>query len=288
MSSYVTSDDNGGFVIFSGNKPWYSSKDNIESLNKAKVSKVITKVRASAKNKRIIEFPFFDELYQLETDPFWKDVFDNAAQGKFHRNFQYQNGVITYKNRSRNIEQQIPKSPEEAIIVLKKFFLNNAGMESPEDIKRKKEEENKIFLEKEDEEILWTQIRSEKQKMIMISLYVEEIGDKYSLSIEDRKGLLQNIKIGILAGYLNSDNIFLSGNSIQKIEGLVFDEDSKKIVIDKKVCSLSKIKTKYVGDTLAQESGDYSNDDYKSKQTNKQDLIKNWNRFIMELEKKKI
>lgn len=287
MSSYVTSDDNGGFVIFSGNKPWYSSKDNIESLSKAKVSKITTKVRASAKNKRIIEFPFFDELFQLETDPFWKDIFDNAAQGKFHRNFQYQNGVMTYKNRSRNIEQQIPKSPEEAIIVLKKFFLNNAGMESPEDLKRKKEEENKTFIEREEEEFLWTQIRSEKQKMIMISLYVEELGDKYSLSIEDRKGLLQNIKIGILAGYLNSDNIFLSGNSIQKIEGLIYDRDSRKIIIDKKVCSLTKIKTKYVGETLAQESCDYSSEDFKNKQINKHDLIKNWNRFIIELEKKK-
>jgi hypothetical protein len=286
MSSYVTSDDNGGFVIFSGNKPWYSSKDNIDSLSKSKVSKNTTKVRASAKNKRIVEFPFFDELFQLETDPFWKDIFDNAAQGKFHRNFQYQNGVMTYKNRSRNIEQQIPKSPEEAIVVLKKFFLNNAGMESPDDIKRKKEEESKVFIEKE-EELLWTQIRSEKQKMIMISLYVEELGDKYSLSIEDRKGLLQNIKIGILAGYLNSENISLSGNSIQNIEGLIYDYDTKKIVIDKKVCSLSKIKTKYVGDTLVQESGDYSSEDFKNKQVNKQDLIKNWNRFIIELEKKR-
>lgn len=306
-SSYFSSDDNGGFIIFSGNKPWYSSKDNVDLgvAAKSKSTKSLTKVRASAKNKRIVEFPFFDELLKLEKDSYWQNVFDDAAQGKFPRNFKYQNGVLTYKLRSKNIDQAIPKEPEEAIAVLKKFFLNTASLISPQDIKKHKAEEDKIQEDKEDEpdDLQWNQIRSEKQKLIMISLYVEKLGDEYSLSIEERKGLMQNIKIGMLAGYLNGDNIIFSGNSIDKIEGLVYDKATKRLVIDKDSCSLVKIKNKHQSvllsgmpeESLGNES--YSLEESKgtfgsksntlSACSSKQELIKNWSRFVSDFGKKK-
>jgi hypothetical protein len=299
-SSYFSSDDNGGFIIFSGNKPWYSSKDNVDLgvSPKPKSSKALTKVRASAKNKRIIEFPFFDELIKFEKDSYWQNVFDDAAQGKFPRNFKFQNGVLTYKLRSKNIDQSIPKEPEEAIAILKKFFLNTASLISPQDIRKNKADEDKIQEDKEDlpDNLLWHQIRSEKQKLIMISLYVEKLGDDYSLSIEERKGLMQNIKIGMLAGYLNGDNIIFSGNSIDKIDGLVYDKSTRRLVIDKESCNLAKIKNKHQNlyssgmpeESLGNES--YSLDESKSfasKNLSKQDLIKNWSRFVSDFGKKK-
>ena len=62
----MSTEDDGSFVIFSENKLWYSSKKN----NEIPVTKIINinKVRNSAKNKRIVEFPIFDEIMKLETD----------------------------------------------------------------------------------------------------------------------------------------------------------------------------------------------------------------------------
>jgi hypothetical protein len=237
--------DEGGFVIFSGTKLWYSSKEAPVKSQK----NVLGKVRASAKSKRIVEFEEFDKLMSIETDPYWRSLFDEAALGKFPRNFKFQNGVINYKIRSKTIEQSIPKDTEEALPIVKKFFLETAGILSPDDLKRKKLEEEKRISEMIMNEVIsWNQIRSEKQRMIMISLYVENLGKQYGLTVEERKGLVQNIRIGVLAGYLNAENIEIVGNCIENIYGLEYNKDLNEFEIIKEKCPLPKIGRKVVQD----------------------------------------
>lgn len=233
--------DEGGFVIFSGTKLWYSSKEAPVKSQKNGLGKV----RASAKAKRIVEFEEFDKLMSIETDPYWKSLFDEAAVGKFPRNFKFQNNVLNYKIRSKTFEQNIPKDPEEALLVVKKFFLETAGILSPDDLKRKKLEEEKRISEMIMNEVIsWNQIRSDKQRMIMISLYVENLGKQYGLTVEERKGLVQNIRIGVLAGYLNSENIEIVGNCIENIYGLEYNKELKEFEIIKEKCPLPKITRK--------------------------------------------
>jgi hypothetical protein len=237
--------DEGGFVIFSGTKLWYSSKEAPVKSQKNSIGKV----RASAKSKRIVEFEEFDKLMSIEIDPYWKSLFDEAAVGKFPRNFKFQNGVLNYKIRSKTIEQSIPKDPEEALLVVKKFFLETAGILSPDDLKRKKLEEEKRISEMIMNEVLsWNQIRSEKQRMIMISLYVENLGKQHGLTVEERKGLVQNIRIGVLAGYLNSENIEIVGNCIENIYGLDFNREINQFEINKEKCPLPKTTRKVYHD----------------------------------------
>lgn len=237
--------DEGGFVIFSGTKLWYSSKEAPVKSQK----NTLGKVRASAKSKRVVEFEEFDKLMSIETDPYWKSLFDEAAVGKFPRNFKFQNNVLNYKIRSKTIEQPVPKDPEEALPVVKKFFLETAGILSPDDLKRKKLEEEKRISEMIMNEVIsWNQIRSEKQRMIMISLYVENLGKQYGLTVEERKGLVQNIRIGVLAGYLNAENIEIVGNCIENIYGLEYNKEMNHFEINKEKCPLPKINRKFVHD----------------------------------------
>jgi len=240
----MNASEEGGFVIFSGTKLWYSSKEApVKSQKNA-----LGKVRASSKSKRIVEYEEFDKLMKIEIDPYWRSLFDEAAVGKFPRNFKFQNGVLNYKIRSKTIEQSIPKDPELALDIVKKFFLDTAGILSPDDLKRKKLEEEKRISEMIMNEVMsWNQIRSEKQRMIMISLYVENLGKRFDLSIEERKGLVQNIRIGVLAGYFNSENIEIIGNCIENIKGLEYNEESKEFEIRKELCPLPKISRKTVG-----------------------------------------
>jgi hypothetical protein len=237
--------DEGGFVIFSGTKLWYSSKEAPVKSQKNGLGKV----RASAKSKRIVEFEEFDKLMSIETDTYWRSLFDEAAVGKFPRNFKFQNGVLNYKIRSKTIEKPIPKDLKEALLVVKKFFLETAGILSPDDLKRKKLEEEKRISEMIINEIIsWNQIRSEKQRMIMISLYVENIGKQYGLNIEERKGLVQNIRIGVLSGYLNAENIEIVGNCIENIYGLEYNKELNEFEIIKEKCPLPKIIRKITQD----------------------------------------
>lgn len=256
----LTDRDDGVFVIFRGDKISYSSelrsqtgmgvfgknkmggteRTGFDSNTNKSLSKASTlKMRASAKTKRVIEYPIFDTMMNQEQDPYWKSLFDDAAVGKFPRNFKFQNGSLYYKIRSKTLEHPIESDSStndllEMIQAVKQFFLVTAGILSPEDLRRKKLEEEKRILELMNNEVVsWKQIRSEKQRMIMLSLYVEKIGKKYGLSVEERKGLVQNIRIGMLAGYFHNDNISIIGNRIEEIEGLCFNEDTKEFYIDK-------------------------------------------------------
>lgn len=290
--------EDGGIVILAGAKILYSSKDN--GVVKNVKSNVVTtaKVRASAKAKRVVEYPIFDKMMECETDAFWKSLFDEAATGKFPRNFKYQNGILNYKIRSKTVEQEInEENLEECIETTKKFLLEHAGIQSPEDRRRKKLEEEKRIAEMlMNENVVWNQIRSEKQRMIMISLFVEGLGKKHNMSVEERKGLVQNIRIGMLAGYFNANNIEIIGTRIIDIKGLEYNEDTKEFEINKEVCKLSKVSRKYNYDTsndltlsgyddetldnnLCQEGNDGSG-------SSSQSLKKRFSKFLSDISKK--
>lgn len=299
MSFFSSTDDDGSIVILSGNKPLWSSKESLDPP-KTKTVKSTTKVRASAKNKRIVEFQIFDELMKYETDPTWITTLDDAAQGKFPRNFKFQNSILTYKLRSKNIDHHIVGNDKTTLDAMKDFFFKY-NVASPEDVKKRKDAELTIInSEQYDDEMSWSQIRSDKEKTVMITLFVESLGDVYNLSPESKKGLVQNIKIGILAGYLSNDNIYVENNSITKIDGLVYDKSSKQFVIDKNKCILQTIKPKIVSQNslmssnqlhYSEDGNDASLEDSsfsRSSKIQKQDLMKNWNKFLSELDKKKI
>jgi len=285
-------------VILSGNKPLWSSRDSHEPT-KTKTVKSTTKVRASAKNKRIVEFQIFDDLMKYETDPTWITTLDDAAQGKFPRNFKFQNSILTYKLRSKNIDHPIIGNDKAALDAMKDFFFKY-NVASPEDVKKRKEAElTMINSEQYDEEMSWSQIRSDKEKTVMITLFVESLCDNYNLSPESKRGLVQNIRIGILAGYLNNDNIHIESNSITKIDGLIYDKSLKQFIIDKNKCILQIIKPKIMSqaslfnsnqNNYSDDTNDFSLEEStysKSGKSYKQDLMKNWNKFLGELEKKK-
>lgn len=298
MSFFSSTDDDGSIVILSGNKPLWSSKDSIEPP-KTKSVKSATKVRASAKNKRIIEFQIFDDLMKYETDPTWITTLDDAAQGKFPRNFKFQNSILTYKLRSKNIDHHVIGNDKATLDAMKDFFFKY-NVASPEDVKKRKEAEiSMLNSEQYEDEMSWSQIRSDKEKTVMITLFVENLGDIYNLSSDTKKGLVQNIKIGILAGYLSNDNIHIENNSISKIDGLIYDKSLKQFVIDKNKCVLPIIKPKILSQVSLMNSNtnQYSDDTNefsledstysKSSKSHKQDLMKSWNKFLGELDKGK-
>lgn len=279
-------DDDGGFVIFSGNKLWYSSKEGMENtLCKNKVTKVSSKVRNSAKNKRVVEFPFFDQLMKLETDPYWISFFDEAATGKLPRNFRYYNNIINYRAKTKNIEVCLPEDLLEASKVIKLFVLENAGIISPTDLLNKQMEEERYISEMGDIEITsWNQIRSDKQQNIIISIFVDNIGEYYNLNTDERRILIQNIKIGILAGYVNSENIEFDNNQIIRIDGLEYDPENREFSFNMDVCKFSKVRKNIPNEPTMDFSSSYTESNIDVQ--NRKSFIKQWYRYVSDMNKK--
>lgn len=278
-------DEDGGFVIFSGNKLWYSSKKIEVSSPKQKSIRGINKTRNAAKNKRVIEHPIFEEIMNLQKDSYWISFFDECAIGRFPRGFKYSNGILYYRVKNKNIETLVPTEPLEAEIVIKRFIYENAGIISPSDLNMKREaEEQRIAALTVNENIQWGSIRNEKDQSIILSSFIETISESMKLSNEESKNLYQIIKLGIYSGFLTSDNIVMVGGNIIEITGLEFNPDTRNFSINEEIKRNVKIfKKNTTDDTIETRTYQEENDP----SFNKKCLIKRWNKYISELNIKK-
>lgn len=279
-------EQDGGFVIFSGNKLWYSSKEGIESnVTKTKVNRTINKVRNSAKVKRVIEFQLFEDIKNTEKDPYWYSFFEDAAIGKLPRNVKFISNILSFRNKNKLQEVIIPDDIEEAKVAIKLFLFDYANIISPDDLRERKEiEEHRLSQINCSEINSWNQIKNEKQQSILISIFSEKIGLYYKLNLEERKTLIQRIKIGILSGYLNSGNIDVVDSQIIQIHGLEFNPQNREFVINTDICKVVKPVKKIYNDTN-NETFDNTKS-FSSKENEKKSLIKNWNRYILDVSKK--
>jgi hypothetical protein len=281
----MSGDADGGFVIFSGSKLWYSSKDGIENtMCKPRITRSHNKIRDSARTKRTIEFQLFENIKDQEKDQFWYSFFEDAAVGKLPRNFKYINGILSYKNKNKNNEIIIPETILEASAFVKAFVNENAGIISPLDIKEKKAIDEKYNNEMNNIEIdNWKQIKNDKQQGILISIFIQEVSELYNLNIEERTKLFQKIKLGLLSGYLNNTNIVMENGVISFIEGLEFEDETREFNINTSLCKIVKVPKKYnstttLDTTNTQLIGNTGNDS--------KSLLKSWNKYITDIYKK--
>ena len=224
---------------------------------------------------------------KLETDSYWISFFNECAIGKLPRGFKYGNGILFYRVKSKIIEILIPEDPSIASGIIKKFVYEHSGIISPNDLNEKRNiEEKRIANIVVNENIQWINIKNEKEQSILISLFAEKISDYYNLSIEESKVLIQIIKIGVIAGYLNNENIIINNGQIVEIIGLEFDEDTKSFSISKQISSNFKPAKKNFAEEIT-EIKTYT-DDTEINIQNKKCLIKQWNKFVTDLNSKKI
>lgn len=76
----------------------------------------------------------------------------------------------------------------------------------------------------------WKNIKKKSVKTVMLENYVINIKDKYNLSYEQAKCILDQINHAICMKHIQSNHIKTDGqNSITKIEGINFDDNGKII-----------------------------------------------------------
>jgi hypothetical protein len=279
-------EEDGSFFILSGNKLWYSSKKSIENtVIKNKAPKGVNKVRNAAKNKRIIEFPLFEEILKTQTDPYWISFFDDCAIGKLPRGFKYINNVLYYRIKSKTLEVLVPEEPLEAEIIIKKFIFEHAGIISPVDLNEKRAFEECKAVSGNQDNNNWNNIKNEKERAILISTFVERVSECFNLSKESSQNLSQIIKLSIYSGFLNSDNIIMENGNITEIVGLEFSEQNQKFLINDELRKNIKINKKVIIEDI--DSKTIIDDDLTPNSNNKKCLIKQWNKYLNEIGSKK-
>jgi hypothetical protein len=243
------SNNDGGFVIFSGRQTWYSNSTETQPQPKAKAKaqRVTNKNRASAKSQYPVIYPIFEECMECTEDPYWKSMMQKASTGVWPRSFRYQNGLLTYRARSKTTECQIPtEDPIQTLNTVRQFMMTAAGISSPMDIEMHKIQIQDRLADYTAKEITsWSLIRTTQHRTILIGLFVEKIGNEWNLDLHQRQALDNYIKMGVLAGYLNNENIHMTGNTISSIDALIRDPTTGQFRIDVANCKIKQQKVNY-------------------------------------------
>lgn len=279
-------DDDSGFVIFSGNKLWYSSKKKTEPTEPNKVIKNVNKVRNAAKNKRVVEFPIFDEILKRQTDSYWISFFDECAIGKLPRGFKYINNILYYRIKNKTLELLITDSSQESEDLIKKFVYENAGIISPTDLDEKRASEEAKVANITYNNVQWYQIRNEREQYLMLTIFAEKIANYLNLNEEESKALIQTIKLGLLSGFLTNENMVMENGQISEVIGLEYDSDRRKFIINQELRkNINKNKRIIYEDSTETKT---LQDDNDVNLQNRRCLIKQWNKYLLELNSKKL
>lgn len=192
-----------------------------------------TKAKPRIKSTVPILYPLFNQCAAEVQDPFWVNVFQRAATGKFPRKFNYREGFLHCKIGSRMYNIEVPENPYEAVHTCLEFFQKYGGLLSDQDLEKTKEKEL-IHAEKCRDRNLntWSKI-PKKIREIMIENYLLKLEEDLGLTSNDERISLRNlVNIGCLLGYYNKDTIILENDAIREINGVVFDSKTRKFSID--------------------------------------------------------
>lgn len=210
-------------IIFSSDrKPWFNNRD-VVSKEKKKETKV------KSKSEPNILYPLFKQLSNEINDGEWKRIFLNCSYGKFPRNFKYENGYLIYKFKTKiKKEYIISQDVQEIIKSIKNFIRANANIMSDMDkIEQINLLNEKLSCSYENEINNWSKIRSTKDKMIKISIYVDNYSKINGLTLNQSIQMEKEINKGLFLKCIKPEDIILENGVIKYIKNIYMKDDGE-------------------------------------------------------------
>lgn len=182
----------------------------------------------------------FEECQDFTMDQYWKDVFFLCACGKFPKGCRYDPVTHTLYtrisiagNKTKGEAISLPKSSEEIYEVLLDVFKNKFGMFSSRDLQIKKDELFDIQeQQKMNMDCEWKKLKPRSVKDFLISNFVSDMQQKYSLSQKESKVLLTTIGIWMQMKKITSEDIQYENYCITEIRGIRYLPEERKWVND--------------------------------------------------------
>lgn len=213
--------EDSGIIIFSSSNEWGTNPPPVTQPNRRSKKQVIN--------------PIFEEYKKMTRDLFWMDFFDKAKVNTFPKNFSFNEDTITHRIRNKYTSFKLAKPEDNSLEAnceifdkLKIFLFSTGGIESPTDaaIRSKKTFTLRV------EELPFRKIKSVPAKLkIALSNYTSLMSKKYNLSLGDISILEGVIRIAIVAGHIDEDDVILRHNLIEEIKNVTFNEKERTISI---------------------------------------------------------
>lgn len=181
--------------------------------------------------KQVIN-PIFEACSEKSTDPFWSDLFRQAAQGKFPKYFYYREGILTYKRISKIFNTDVPDNPYEAISVCKDFLRKHRGIVSDLDQKSLKQRYEDNVSDKLVAEDFKSLVKIKKIRGFLIDIYIEEKSQELKLKPKEIENLRNVINIALILKYIKNEQIIIQNNRIININGLLFNGETNSFYLD--------------------------------------------------------
>ena len=182
-----------------------------------------TKAGSKRKTNRI-RYPAFEDWAKEMEDPQWKDIFTNAAQSKFPRNFTVANNTLVHKRGTRHPVTLELEGGTTANDVIQ--FFRNAGVLSTTDRDRMFADMEQYKTEVQTEGTIWSEIKNKQHKEMLLGAYVKILSTEHTLVEPEIAQLRETLALGMALGELVG--VVLVDGRITEIGKLHFDPEARQ------------------------------------------------------------
>jgi len=180
------------------------------------------------------KYPLFLDASEWTMIDYWKNIFVQCADGKFPKGMSLSRGIIYVNKSSKTLKWELPKEPQEVLILCKKIFEENLGMKAGQeklkeiDEFREYQTANKHAIQsKEINEI--KDVRKKEDKLRIIDEYVLQQGSDLDMSLKEKQRLKNTILTGMALKMIK--DISFEDNKIVNIEGITVKKGKKGFII---------------------------------------------------------
>lgn len=173
----------------------------------------------------------FQECAKIVSDPFWVEKWNQAAIGKFPRNFCCSDNRLYYRKNGKSSAIDLSDNPLVMHEECKRFMCDKANIKSELDLEReRRDHQNLIMAQTKVEPLTWGKC-CQKTQSALVDYYVEDMRKLMSLTNTEAEYLYKIVHMGISDKSFNADNITVYDNRIVSIGGLVWDNNSRTFYI---------------------------------------------------------
>jgi hypothetical protein len=197
-----------------------------------------------------------DEAYQIFQDfsdkvenQEWKMFFQKLYTGKFPHGYSFRNQTLFFRKRTKIEKLDIQDASYDTLRKVMDFFEIYGGFTNTND--------NLNIFEYLVSQIepyrSWKDIRSKKTKQFFIHKYVDELSQKYNLTLLEKRCLLDTIHTGFLIRSIDSGDIEFENKKITNIKTLFWDGEKREFYLQE-ITKTQRVSRKNTSEKISKSS----------------------------------
>ena len=186
-------------------------------------------------------FQIFQDFSDRIENQEWKVFFQKLYTGKFPHGYSFRNQTLFFRKRTKIEKLDVQDTSSDTLFKVMNFFQMYGGFTNMDD-------DLNIFdylVSQVQSFNTWKDIRSKKTKQFFIQKYVDDLGIKYDLTHNEKRGLLDTIHTGFLLKSIDSNDIQFENKKITNIKTLMWNPEKRDfdLIQDSKSQRLSRKNT---------------------------------------------